>query len=130
MALRRHWFWETPFQKLRSLNLLQNIQNLPATSFGAEIGFNDFTDYNTAVLVNGIAPAPYNLPSELSVSGLGNFWGTGCGVDLSASTVKNSDGTLNSFVTDSHPSTYRSPEYHEHFCPAGVRHRRGWISKW
>lgn len=86
-----------------ALNFLQTIQNLPAATFGAEIAFNDFTEYDTAVLVSGVSTNPYNLASELSVSGGGNFWGTSCREGLSANAVKNSDGTFNSLITDSHP---------------------------
>jgi hypothetical protein len=92
-----------------AIGLIQRIrgQKADATKFLSEVRLNDFTQYLTAVAVTQINRKPfdpnirYDLLSELSKSGQGNFWGTGC---LGLIFVKNSeDGTRNKFVTDQHP---------------------------
>jgi Right handed beta helix region/Periplasmic copper-binding protein (NosD) len=69
-----------------------------ATFFGAKIRLNDITGYNNAVLTL----EDYNLPSELSVEGKGNYWGLPCpGFDRA--TVRMENGEINLKVIDSHP---------------------------
>jgi hypothetical protein len=93
-----------------ALGLVQRVrgQNADATEFKAEIRLNDFTQYLTAVAVTQINRPPfdpnirYNLPSELSKGGQGNFWGTRFCLGLTS--VKNTeDGTPNKLVTDHSP---------------------------
>jgi parallel beta-helix repeat protein len=69
-----------------------------ATSFGARVRLNDITGYNAAVLTLD----SYNLYSELSFNGKGNYWGLPCpGFDRNK--VLKDDGQINSTVIDSHP---------------------------
>lgn len=102
-----------------ALNFIKTIQCLEASEFGAKISLNDFTGYKTAVLATRTVPKPaepppaplYNLPSELSVDGRGNFWGIPFCPAFDPTKVKNSEvkngqnNSLNPLVTDSHPYT-------------------------
>jgi parallel beta-helix repeat protein len=69
-----------------------------ATFFGAKIRLNDITGYSNAVLTL----EDYNLSSELSVEGKGNYWGLPCpGFDPTI--VRKENGEINLKVIDSHP---------------------------
>jgi hypothetical protein len=101
-----------------ALNLVKSFQELEALSFGAKISLNDFTTYDIAVLTSKVLPptpdpfnpaAFYNLSSQLSVAGKGNFWGIlSCPAFDPAKVVKgeSTSGVLVPdihHVVDSHP---------------------------
>jgi hypothetical protein len=100
-------------------SLIQEFQGLQPTSFTAKVSLNDFTGYTIAALTSRTGSLTqtsptdiYNLSSELSVDGQGNFWGTSCDVGLNPATVQKIDGSPNPSVTDSHPyqiSVARTP---------------------
>jgi hypothetical protein len=112
-----------------ALNLIQIFQCLQPSSFGAQISLNDFTGYSTAVLTSRTPPIPatpatpaatpdpnYNLASELSVGGRGNFWLSFREIiacrGLNPADVKKTDTFRNPLVTDTHPfgiSVARTP---------------------
>jgi Periplasmic copper-binding protein (NosD) len=74
------------------------LPGVPPTSLGARISLNDITGYNNAVLTSN----DYNLSSELSVDGKGNYWGLPCpGFDPTI--VRKENGEINLKVIDSHP---------------------------
>jgi hypothetical protein len=71
-----------------------------ASFFGAKISLNDFTGYTTAVGTSN----DYDLPSELSVDGKGNYWGLTCAEGgFDPTKVLRVNGTQNPNVVDSHP---------------------------
>ena len=83
-----------------ALRLDKTFFGLSASFFDAIISHNDFTGYTIAVQTTD----DYDLPSELSVDGSGNYWGLTCeqgGFDPTK--VRKLSGTVNSTVTDSHP---------------------------
>jgi hypothetical protein len=119
---------------LTTVSVIQNsVSNVPAAlriinaqSFAGKISFNDFTDYDKAVLT----PSGYGLPTELSVDPegnvcgpnslfcRGNYWGLSCneedGFDpdrvvsllsgiVQADGTVNITGPVNVNVHDSHP---------------------------
>src|SRR5271166_4250219 len=57
-----------------AIQLNKVVQGKPAAFFGAEFSLNDITVYDTAVRTS----ADYDLASELSVDGRGNYWGLTC----------------------------------------------------
>jgi hypothetical protein len=73
------------------------FSGISASFFGVKINFNDFTGYTTAIRTSN----DYDLPSELSVDGKGNYW------DLDNCTLGGFDETkvvpLNPSVVDSNP---------------------------
>jgi hypothetical protein len=74
--------------------------------FGVKITLNDFFVGNYLAVV--LTSPTYNLPSELSLDGRGNYWGiSGCpGFDPSSVRFGGIDGFIgevNPYVVDSHP---------------------------
>jgi hypothetical protein len=57
-----------------AIHLNKAFQGQTASSFGAEFSLNDLTGYVTAVRTS----ADYDLATELSVNGRGNYWGLIC----------------------------------------------------
>jgi hypothetical protein len=88
-----------------------------ATKFGSKVFLNDITGSTGRAIqtVGRNAASPYSFPTELSVSGQGNYWGHTCadGGFLSSDT---SDPSL---VTDSHP--YGQPVAEEEALPAACK---------
>lgn len=68
---------------------LQQTFQLTATTFGAKISLNDFTGWNiTGVPTRAVQISNgYNLPTELSTSEGGNFWGMPCPPGFDSSIV-------------------------------------------
>ena len=65
-----------------------------AREFKAHISANDFTGYSTAVLLMKTTDSIfYNLASQLSDNGRGNYWRLLCPTCFDLSKVKNSDGS-------------------------------------
>jgi hypothetical protein len=80
------------------LELFKTAVGFTASSFGSNISLNDFINYTTAVQTdNG-----YNFSSNLSVNGMGNYWGLPC-PGFNASKVRFVNGTVNTYVIDNHP---------------------------
>ncbi len=102
-----------------ALSLIKSLQGLEAFSFGSKISLNDFTAYETAVLASKVPPptpvpfnpaAFYNLSSELSVAGQGNFWGiSSCPAFDPAKVVRGEETSVNHLVPDIHLITDRHP---------------------
>jgi hypothetical protein len=83
-----------------ALRIEKSFQGLTPSFFGAKISLNDFTGYTTAVQTSD----DYDIMSELSVVGEGNYWGLTCtegGFDPTK--VLRLNGTVNPFLVDSHP---------------------------
>jgi hypothetical protein len=94
-----------------ALNLVKSFQELEALSFGAKISLNDFTTYNIAVLTSKVLPptpipfnpaAFYNLSSQLSVAGKGNFWGITVCPAFDPAKVARDEATSGVLVPDIH----------------------------
>jgi Right handed beta helix region len=86
-----------------AIQLNKVYEGQTATSFGAEFSLNDITGYDTAVRTS----ADYDLPSELSVNGIGNYWGLNCtkplqGFDPSKVQGPAPGNLVNPAVKDSH----------------------------
>lgn len=80
------------------LFMQKSFNNVASPSFGANISLNDFTNYTIALQTSN----DYNLTSELSVDGKGNYWGLSCpGFDPAL--VRFQNGNVNPFIADSHP---------------------------
>jgi hypothetical protein len=79
------------------LRFVKMFQALTPSFFGAKVWSNDFTGYSTAAVRTDNS---YMLPSELSFSGKGNYWGTPQG--LNKSMVLELSGMRNGAVTDHH----------------------------
>ena len=63
--------------------------------FGAKVTRNDFTDYVRSVRTSN----DYNVLTELSVLGKGNFWGLACNQGgFDPTTVRRLDGSINPVV--------------------------------
>lgn len=75
------------------------ITDLVASVFLAQISLNDFTGYDLAVQVDD----NYNLLSELSVAGQGNYWGNGCSGLQNNMVRDDTGGIILNAVVDSHP---------------------------
>jgi nitrous oxidase accessory protein NosD len=89
-----------------ALSLTKIFQQLTASRFGAQISLNSFTGYTTAVRTSNSTSNtvnPYDLPSELSVGQLGNYWGLMCPQGFDPTKVVDTNGQLNPNVVDSYP---------------------------
>ena len=93
-----------------ALSLVQRLEGLKAATFGAKITNNDFIGHVVAVMTSmtsHTAAAPgdpnYDLLTELSLNGIGNFWNTTCAIGLAPNKVRKTDGSINCLVRDSHP---------------------------
>jgi hypothetical protein len=80
------------------------FQGQAAAFFGTEFTLNDITGYDTAVRTS----ADYDLATELSVDGRGNYWGLTCadplqGFDPSKVRGPAPANSVNGAVKDSHP---------------------------
>jgi hypothetical protein len=108
-----------------ALNLIQLVQGLEPSTFGSQLTLNDFTGYKNAVLTSMKLKPPdscYDLISELSVAGRGNFWGTvGC-FGLNPALVIKTDGSREPNVTDRHPFSkpVAKTQLIPNPCPEGV----------
>lgn len=81
---------------------LQKTFELSANSFGAKVFKNTITDYNIPVQTNGRPSNRYDLKSEFSVNGEGNYWGAPvCPPGLITANVKDITTPSNSFNCDS-----------------------------
>jgi len=89
-----------------ALFLTKRFQQLTASRFGAQISLNTFTGYTTAVRTSDSTSTtanPYDLRSELSVGGQGNYWGLMCPQGFNPNQVVDTNGLVNPNVVDSHP---------------------------
>jgi hypothetical protein len=82
-----------------ALALIAGFQGVFPSAFGAALSLNDFTDYTIAVLTSD----DYAFPSELSVQGRGNYWGSSSCPGFDPNAVRRLNGTVNPNVVDSHP---------------------------
>ena len=81
--------------EVHGASLVLMLQQGPATLFGAQVFLNDFTGSTSrAVGVTGT----YNLPTELSWQGVGNFWG-----HMIPPCFRSSDTPLPGLIQDSAP---------------------------
>lgn len=69
------------------ISLLKTFEE-SAKSFGAQVFGNSITDYNTPVQTNARPEKRYDLKSELSLNGQGNYWGPPCPPGLDPTKVK------------------------------------------
>jgi hypothetical protein len=72
------------------------VFQLPAAFFGAKVSLNDFTGFTTAVRTSN----DYDLPSDLSVDGKGNYWGIPTCPAFASCAVRFVSGAPNPLVVD------------------------------
>jgi len=88
-----------------AVRLTKEFSNIRASSFGARISLNDFTNYSMAVSTD--------ISSTLSVDGRGNYWGLPCPLGFDPAKVQKINLGVTDVVTDNHPygtSVARVPE--------------------